>query len=153
MDEEGIRTAILVVLNSHYDGSATGETFNKGGKTDILIRSLGGNVFVAECKFWKGNKAFQETIDQLLSYVTWRDTKAAVVVFNRNKDFSNVLAEIPLAAESHPKHKRKLQFAGKCQVSRNIFAHPDDSNREITLTVLAFDVPRRQIALSNQPRA
>src|ERR1700738_805507 len=35
------------------------------GKTDILIRKDGKNVFIAECKFWKGEKAFLETIDQI----------------------------------------------------------------------------------------
>lgn len=28
------------------------------------------NVFIAECKFWKGHKAFREAIDQLLGYAT-----------------------------------------------------------------------------------
>ena len=90
----------LVQLNGAYEGQATGETFNGEGKTDILIRVEGKNIFVAECKFWSGEKAFLATIDQLLSYLCWRDTKAAVVVFNRNAGFSAVLAKI---AEARPK--------------------------------------------------
>jgi hypothetical protein len=66
-----------------------------------LIRKDGKNVFIAECKFWKGEKAFGETLDQLLSYLSWRDTKTAVVLFNRNADFSAVLAKI---AEIAPRH-------------------------------------------------
>ena len=54
MKEEQIRDIILVNLNGHYEGSATGETFNAQGKTDILIRANDRNVFVAECKFWAG---------------------------------------------------------------------------------------------------
>ena len=38
LDEEAIRTHFLLQLNGHYEGSATGETFNAIGKTDILIR-------------------------------------------------------------------------------------------------------------------
>src|SRR3989338_1695804 len=45
MDEESIRWQFLVPLNSHYEGMATGETFNYSGKTDILIRYEGKNVF------------------------------------------------------------------------------------------------------------
>ena len=38
MREEDLRTHFLVQLNGHYEGQATGETFNFEGKTDILIR-------------------------------------------------------------------------------------------------------------------
>lgn len=108
MDEESLRTHILVQLNGHYEGQATGETFNFEGKTDILIRSEGKNVFIAECKFWKGPKKLRETIDQLLNYSSWRDTKVAVIVFNRNKDFTNVLASLDVTTEQHPNFKRNL---------------------------------------------
>jgi len=32
-------------------GKATGETFNRARKTDILLREGDRNVFIAECKF------------------------------------------------------------------------------------------------------
>src|SRR5258706_1644712 len=70
--EEALRSHFLVQLNGAYKGQATGETFNFQGKTDILIRADDKNVFIGECKFWKGEKAFLETISQLLSYVSWR---------------------------------------------------------------------------------
>ena len=69
MGEEDLRTHFLVQLNGQYEGRATGETFNYQGKTDILIREEAKNVFIAECKFWGGEKHFLETIDQLLSYL------------------------------------------------------------------------------------
>jgi hypothetical protein len=78
LDEEEIRDHFLVQLNGAYEGKASGETFNQYGKTDILIRDNGQNVFIAECKFWGGAKAFKETIDQLLGYTSWRDTKTAI---------------------------------------------------------------------------
>lgn len=62
-------------------GKATGETFNRAGKTDILLREGDRNVFIAECKFWKGPKAFGEAIDQRLGYTMWRDSKTAILVF------------------------------------------------------------------------
>ena len=140
MDEESLRTHILVQLNGHYEGQATGETFNFEGKTDILIRSEGKNIFIAECKFWNGPKKLSETIDQLLSYSSWRDTKVAVIIFNRNKDFTNVLASLDETTKQHPNFQR--DFGQQSETSfRYIFAHRDDPNREMVLTAIAFDVP------------
>jgi hypothetical protein len=140
MGEEDLRTQFLVQLNGQYEGRATGETFNFQGKTDILIREGDRNVFIAECKFWGGEKQFLETIDQLLSYLSWRDTKTAIVVFNRNANFSDVLSKI---AEAVPKHKNYKRTVGKPNESsfRYIFHQPGDPNRELTVSVLAFDVP------------
>ena len=140
VDEEALRSHFLVQLNGHYQGQATGETFNYEGKTDILIRSEGKNIFIAECKFWTGPKKLIEAIDQLLGYNSWRDTKTAIVIFNRNRDFSKVLAAIPEAVRSHPQYKRDLPGSTESSF-RYQFANRDDRNRELFLTVLAFDVP------------
>ena len=140
IDEEGLRSHFLVQLNGHYQGQATGETFNYEGKTDILIRSEGRNIFIAECKFWSGPKKLIETIDQLLGYSSWRDTKTAIVLLNRNRDFSKVLDAIPGCVRSYPKYKRDLQGSTET-VFRYLFTNRDDPGRELFLTVLAFDVP------------
>lgn len=42
-DEEDLRDIVLTFLQPRFEGSATGETFNKGGKTDILLRYEGTN--------------------------------------------------------------------------------------------------------------
>jgi len=102
MKEEDIRQHFLVQLNGQFEGKATGETFNENGKTDILIREQGRNIFIAECKFWEGQEAFTKAINQLLSYTSWRDTKTAILLFNRNKNFSDVLAKIPDIVKQHP---------------------------------------------------
>ena len=140
MGEEDIRQHYLVQLNGHFEGAATGETFNHQGKTDILIRVDGKNIFIAECKFWRGEKQFIETVDQILSYLSWRDTKAAIILFNRNKDFSQVLAKIKeaMAAHQHRKHGPKVESETRF---RYVFGNPSDHSREIILTVVAFDVP------------
>jgi hypothetical protein len=140
MSEEHLRDHVLVILNSNFEGRATGETFNKSGKTDILIREKDGNVFIAECKFWDGPKSLLGAIDQVLGYVTWRDTKLAVIVFNRRKDFSAVLQAIRETVLTHPQCKRRLDYSSPTG-SRYLFKQKDDANREMTLTVLAFDVP------------
>jgi hypothetical protein len=140
LEEEHLRDFFLMVLNGHYEGRATGETFNTGGKTDILIREQNQNIFIAECKYWHGEKSLVEALDQLLGYLNWRDTKACLVVFNRNKNFSAMLKTMEEAATGHVHCKRGPEIETPARL-RYVFASPNDPNREITITVLAFDVP------------
>jgi len=140
MGEEDIRQHYLVQLNGHFEGTATGETFNHQGKTDILIRVDGRNIFIAECKFWRGEKQFLETVDQILSYLSWRDTKAAIILFNRNKGFTQVLEKIKEATSLHPHRKLGPTVETESRF-RYVFGNPTDHSREIILTVVAFDVP------------
>ena len=142
MDEEALRSHFLVQLNGHYEGQASVETFNYEGRTDILIRTKGRNVFIAECKYWSGARKLSETIDQLLGYVSWRDTKTAIVIFNRNRNFSQVIGTISDAVKGHPNFKREVDDNGE-GTFRYVLGHRDDKNRDILVTVLAFDVPRR----------
>jgi hypothetical protein len=140
MEEEDIRQHFLVQLNGHYEGQATGETFNYEGKTDILIRAEGKNIFIAECKFWRGPKGFTDTIDQILGYTSWRDTKAAILVFNRNKNLSSVLEKIPALCEGHANFKRFLEN-NRESGWRVVFSHKDDPDRELTMQIIVYDVP------------
>ena len=140
MNEEDLRQHFLVQLNGHYEGQATGETFNYNGKTDILIRVEDKNAFIAECKFWHGEKQFMDTIDQLLGYTSWRDTKTAILVFNRNKDFSNVLEKIGTAIKSHQCYESEQKTREETSF-RYLFHQPDDVERKIILTVMAFNIP------------
>jgi hypothetical protein len=143
MGEEDLRPHFLVQLNGQYEGQATGETFNFQGKTDILIREQDRNIFIAECKFWRGEKALAETIAQILSYLSWRDTKAAIIVFNRNKDFSDVLTKMQAAIRAHPNWKNGPKLEGETRF-RYVFGQKTDPTREVALTVLAFDVPKAE---------
>ncbi len=140
IQEEALRDHFLMHLNGIYKGQATGETFNNKGKTDILLRVGGENIFIAECKFWKGSQVLKETFDQLLGYTTWRDAKLAMLIFNRNKNFTAVLQQIPQVIQEHPNFVRKVTIDAETQF-RFIVHHPDDRDRELLLTVLAFDIP------------
>jgi len=139
--EETLRTHFLVQLNAQYEGQATGETFNFEGKTDILVHSEGRNVFIAECKFWSGPKGLSEAVDQLLGYTSWRDTKTAILLFNRQKDFTQVLAKVPETIKVHPNFRRQLPYHSETGF-RFALHHRDDSARELILSVLAFEVPQ-----------
>ncbi|MBN1928678.1 MAG: hypothetical protein JW764_03970 [Chlorobiaceae bacterium] len=57
--EEDLRDVFLLFLETRYEATTgVGEAFNKKGRTDILLKYAedGTNLFVAECKFWKGQK-------------------------------------------------------------------------------------------------
>ena len=140
MGEEDLRTHFLVHLNGHYEGQATGETFNYEGKTDILIRVDDSNIFIAECKFWTGPSGLKEALDQLLGYTSWRDTKTALLVFNRDREMSTVLNRIPDVVREHAGYKADRTYPSETGF-RYVFGHRDDANRELILTVLVFDVP------------
>lgn len=141
MGEDDIRTLFLIVLNAWFEGEATGETFNCQGKTDILIRHGGRNIFIAECKFWAGAKSLTGAIDQVLGYLAWRDTKAAIFVFSHNKDFSAVVKQLGAVVSAHPNFVREATASGETEF-RAVFHQRDDTERELHLAVLAFDVPR-----------
>jgi hypothetical protein len=140
LDEGSIRDHILLVLNAHYEGAATGETFNRSGKTDILIRVDGRNIFIAECKFWSGPSKFKAAIDQLLSYLTWRDCKCALVVFYRGTRPS-VVADRMNEAMSHHPECHKVASLDSDGTGRYIFAKQSDPGRDIIVTTLLFNVP------------
>ena len=139
--EEHIRVHYLVQLNGQYQGEATGETFNHVGDTDILIRHENKNVFVAECKFWGGYEAMKKTADQLLGYTTWRDTRTALIIFNRNLDFTNVISEAQRAMKDHQHYKSGPAEESETRL-RYIFSHPEDKQRDIIVTLLLFNMPK-----------
>ncbi len=106
-DEGGLRDTILTGLQTAFPTySASGETFNVEGKTDILLKYNNENIFVAECKIWAGKAEVNPAIDQLMKYLTWRDSKTALILFVKNSSFSSVLTEIPKIIGTHPNHQK-----------------------------------------------
>ena len=138
--EESLRDHILLLLEPHFSGSATGETFNKKGKTDILLRYENSNVFIAECKFWRGEKAYLETIDQLLNYLTWRDSKSAIILFVKNKDFSSVIETVKTKTQNHSNYLGFSDIQDETWLNFRLHIN-DDPNREVKMAVLLFHIP------------
>jgi hypothetical protein len=96
MGETDLRNILLAHLNGHYKGDATGETFRGEGKTDIRIEFENRAAFVAECKLWRGPKELIDAVEQMLGYLTWRDYKCALVVFNKeNAGFTEIQDKVP----------------------------------------------------------
>jgi hypothetical protein len=146
--EEKLRDVLLVILNTHYKGQATGETFNKGGKTDVLVRIEDRNVFVDECKLWTGAAAFAgvdrdddpSALDQLLSYTTWRDAKLALTVFVKNKNIAPVITAARDALEAHPAFLSWSESAVEGQLRCRVRL-PGTDERAADLAVIFVHLP------------
>jgi len=139
--EEKIRDLLLVFLNAQFVGAAAGEVFNAAGKTDILIRARDRNVFIAECQIWDGPKKFREAIDQLLKYLTWRDTKAALVLFIRAGAPFQIIAKAIAEIENHPSWKRTVSTSKDGDRHDFILRPASDPDQEIKLALLPFALP------------
>ncbi len=143
-DEEGLRDHFLTMLSPCFS-SVTGETFNKAGKTDVLIRNEGKNIFVAECKFWSGISAYYATIDQILGYLTWRDSKAAVICFIQNRELDPVLRQIESETAKHVCFVKRHEKIADGWYNFD-FHLKDDTTRNLKLAVLCFHFPRQRAA-------
>jgi hypothetical protein len=111
--------------------------FNGAGKTDILIREGDRNVFIGECKIWKGPKTIRDAIDQLLRYLVWRDTKAALLLFIRSGHASEVITKSVAEIEANPNYKRRGLHDSDERVDFVLHAKGDPA-REIQLAFLPF---------------
>ena len=132
--EEHLRNEIITALQPQ--GPATGESYSKRGKSDIYLPHAGHAVFLAECKWWRGKKAFaEEALPQLLDrYVIWRDTHTAMILFIRNKNATEVISDAIDAIRSHPRYVVELERIGDAPTFR--FHHDGDEARFLTLALL-----------------
>ena len=132
--EEHLRDGIITTLQPL--GPATGESYSKRGKSDIYLPHDGHAVFLAECKWWQGKKAFAEkALPQLLDrYVIWRDTHTAMILFIRNKNATRVISEAIDAIRSHPRYVTELECIGDVPTFR--FHHDGDEAHFLTLALL-----------------
>lgn len=141
-DEEGMRDVMVNALSLKYgDATVTPETYNRLGKTDILIRraSDSRNLCIVECKIWKGPKYHKNAIDQLFGrYLTWHDSNVALVIFVLGKNMTRVLN---LIQKETCQHKYYVQCLGKSSESTisYIFSHPNDQSKKISFEIIALN--------------
>lgn len=147
-DEEGLRDQFLFILETRYESvTATGETFNRDGKTDIILKYAndGSNLFVAECKFWHGSSEFLKAISQLFDkYLTWRDSKVAVIMFVTNQDFAKVLDIIKADIKNHSYYIKEHGNRGESSFSY-IFRLPQDKDKHVFLEILVFHYDKKPV--------
>lgn len=141
-DEEGIRDVFVTMLETKFDGvTATGETFNYSGKTDILLKNAddNSNLFIAECKFWHGPEHFKKAISQLFDrYLTWRDSKVALMVFVKGSNFTSVLDKIRESVIQHEYYVKERMKRDEASANY-IFRLPKDAEKEVFLEIMAFN--------------
>lgn len=140
LGEEGLRDILLASLNSVYQGRAAGEVFRHYGKTDIRIEEETRSAFVAECKLWGGEQVLVSALEQLLDYLTWRDCKASLVLFNKGvAGFAGIQETIAasLRARSNFLREKSGQPAGEW---RFVFRSREDAGREVTVHVFCFNL-------------
>jgi hypothetical protein len=142
MQEPALRDHLLLQLNSQFEGNAMGEVFNGAGKTAILIRVGDRNVFIAECKRWRGVAKFPQAIDQLLSYQTWRDTKAAIVLFIEQRNAQEIVLQAQAALRCHAAFLRDGRTADLMRRVNVVLRALDDERHETRVALLPIVVPR-----------
>ena len=143
--EEDLRNIVLAHLNGHFEGDAVGEAFRKRGRTDICIEQDNRAAFVGECKLWAGPASFTKALDQLLGYLTWRDSKSALIIFNsKNRKFSRILASLPVALRDHRLFLRDMacEESGEWRVEMR---SEEDEGRRVIVHVFLFNLYERQV--------
>ncbi|KKR30002.1 MAG: hypothetical protein UT61_C0016G0013 [Candidatus Woesebacteria bacterium GW2011_GWA1_39_8] len=139
LGEEDLRNIILSYLNIIFEGSATGETFCKQGKTDIYLNIPKGQIFIAECKFWSGEQKYKETIDQLFRYLTWRRNYSLIITFAKSADFTQMMESAQQAINSHSTFSKGLEKLENTHF-QSIHTFPEDSKKEIEIHHLFFNL-------------
>ena len=138
--EEALRDQLIFALAPNIEGVIAGEAYNKKGKTDISIKSGSTNLFIGECKIWTGSKGFHETIDQILGYLTWRDSKSAIMMFVPNKDISNVINTAASAVKEHPNFIREIKNYNPGWTNYK-FHLDEDKNSYLTIAIQLYHLP------------
>ena len=140
MQEESLRDIIVTNLYGKEYGTVVAESYNKIGKTDILIKKNEKNIFIGECKIWSGESEYRKAITQLLNYLTWSDKEVAIIIFSKQKKFSQILENIISYTK---KHENYLRFTGKAQDNWLYFdfEHPLDSASPVTLATMLYHIP------------
>jgi hypothetical protein len=143
--EEGLRDVFLFQLETRFEVPTTGETFNVEGKTDIYLPYKKSTIFLAECKFWRGEKHYLKSdgdiskrgpISQLLEYTDWYTTKNAVILFVKTP----LSAVIQTVKEATPKHPNFIGLINEQNEGwlNYLFRSVKDPGREIRISVFLF---------------
>ena len=93
-------------------------------------------AFIGECKIWRGIKKFDEAIKQLFGYSMWKDTKTALIVFNKeNKDFMSIRNTVmDWIKKNTQSHFQMNSNAWKCVIYRS------DTNTDVQIVIAIYDL-------------
>ena len=98
----------------------------------------GNNIFIAECKWWKGQSVLHSTINQLFdNYITWRDTKSAILFFVNNKNFKSVLSKVEAEVKKHNYYIKHIRISDSTNF-RFEFRQKEDKGNIVCLEMMFF---------------
>jgi hypothetical protein len=140
LDEEDLRNILISFLNGNFELHAVAEAFNKLGKTDISLRYSNDNLFVAECKFWRGQGHYSETIDQLFRYLTWRENIGVLITFVREKDLTEIFRKAKESTSSHTTFIDGSMRNRSDLYSVSCHRFPEDKEKTIEMHHLFFTI-------------
>ncbi|WP_338954460.1 hypothetical protein [Spiroplasma endosymbiont of Polydrusus cervinus] len=106
-------------------------------KTDILLKYNNENIFIAECKIWHGKKQLFFAINQLQSYLTWRDTKSALIIFVKDKNISLIIEKINSTIIEHPQFIKKYKWLNNYDIIYE-FSFEQDNKKSFQLAILFY---------------
>lgn len=133
LGETGLRSQLVLELK-RSGFLATSETHARKGHADIIVSrpnshgAEAGNILVVECKIWDGPAALYAALSQLCKYTTPHDDHAALVVFVKTGDFSDVC--IKAAKELH-KHEASSEIVIQANLIKFTLTLPQDKQRNI----------------------
>ena len=144
LSEEALRNHAVATLKA-FGYTASAESLNRNGKTDIHIQDDNGLAFfIAECKIWKGEKLFLDAIDQLYGYLTWHNKNAALIVFVEQGNFTKTIETARKAIRKHHLFVRDKDktITNKENSFSSVLHHSLDDSCLIDLEVLFFHFPK-----------
>lgn len=87
---------------------------------------------------WDESSEFLKAISQLFDrYLTWRDSKVALMLFVKNKDISNVVKTIKNDISQHEYYLKYKSDRGESSFSYE-FHLPNDKAKKVELEVMTF---------------
>jgi hypothetical protein len=90
----------------------------------------------AQGEEWIRDLLMDEALGQIFKYLVWRDTKAATLLFIRNKDVTAVIKKAVDMIEAHPNYKRTVHTSDERWDL--VMRASDDEQREIKLAFIPF---------------
>ena len=137
--EPVLRDVILAMLNSVFEGSATGETFSGSGKNDIHIQFSGYDSLSIECKYWDGVETLDSALNQLFSFNTPNEGFGIIVMFSTRSDFDDILEKTKVFLKNHPTNTSKsLDLSHHYLISKH--HHPQIEGHKFTVHTIIFNL-------------